>query len=397
MQKLMTVVLGLVFAFSLGRTAVAGSINSPGAPSAGSGLYTLSQIYNYLNLGVEATPVPSFQEPLAAPASTMRTTKEIYNTIHEILSQCDIGADNVESGKKFFSTQPGNWGLRTGTLAVLPRPTATPTVTATPTITPTTTPTATPTCLPGWIRVPGNPSNPTYQETADFLVMKYEAKDVSGTATSQASGVPWTSITRNNAASKCSAIGAHLCTIKEAQTINRSIDDLASNWNGGTVGSGRLYIGHTDGAPSTTLAADTTGDPDDDPYVGTGDSSPSDQRRTFILHNGQIIWDWSGNVTEWFGTTCEDGTGFGKWTFVGWDQWYEDWLDDYEREAAGPTSDAWGSAQGTGLYFGCNPVGSAFQRGGCYSDGSGTGMYQFCTWYNATSSTNAALGFRCCK
>ncbi|MCX6354293.1 MAG: DUF2341 domain-containing protein [Candidatus Aureabacteria bacterium] len=91
------------------------NMNPPGPPSAGSGMYTLSQIYDYLNLGVKATPVPSFREPGAGPGPTMKTVKEIYEDIQAKFDQCDVTAANVDSGKKFFSTLPGSWGVRTGT------------------------------------------------------------------------------------------------------------------------------------------------------------------------------------------------------------------------------------------------------------------------------------------
>jgi hypothetical protein len=78
-------------------------------------MYSLQQIYDYLNSGTEATPVPNFQEPGAGPGPTMKSLKEIYEDIHAIYAQCDVTSANVDSGKKFFCTQPGNWGLRTGT------------------------------------------------------------------------------------------------------------------------------------------------------------------------------------------------------------------------------------------------------------------------------------------
>jgi len=91
------------------------SMDSPGIPSAGSGMYTLSQVYDYLNSGIKATPVPSFREPGAGPGPTMKTMKEIYEDIQAKFDQCDVTTANVDSGKKFFSTVPGNWGVRTGT------------------------------------------------------------------------------------------------------------------------------------------------------------------------------------------------------------------------------------------------------------------------------------------
>ncbi|MCX6354078.1 MAG: hypothetical protein NTZ78_04120 [Candidatus Aureabacteria bacterium] len=133
MRRLTVAVLSVMLMAGLCGMVVAGSIDSPGAPSAGSGMYTLSQTYDYLNSGIDVTPVPAFQEPGAAPGSTMKTMKQIYEDIRAKFTQCPVTADNVESGVKFFCTQPENWGIQTGTLSALPRPTATPTITPTPT------------------------------------------------------------------------------------------------------------------------------------------------------------------------------------------------------------------------------------------------------------------------
>ena len=143
MKKLITVALSLLFAVGLSGLAVAGSLDSPGAPSAGSGMYTLQNLYDYLTSGTALTVQSSFQEPTSGPGSTMKTTKEIGDAIKNKFNLCVATADNVEQGVTFFCTQPGSWGVRTGTLGALPRPTATPTIT--PTRTPTSTPTLTPT------------------------------------------------------------------------------------------------------------------------------------------------------------------------------------------------------------------------------------------------------------
>jgi len=267
MKKLITAALSLMSMVCMSVFALAGSLDSPGAPSAGSGLYSLSQIYDYLNSGIEATPVPSFQEPLAPPGPTMKTTKEIYDTLHGILSQSDVTADNVESGKKFFCNQPGSWGIRTGTLAALPRPTATST--PTPTSTPTATVPPTPSAGGEWVLVS---ANPTYGASSDFFVMKYEAKQGSGSgdaqkADSKAADSPWVSIkqydgTGISAVKACANIGTgyHLCTVDEAQTINRNIEVKTENWADGNVGStvasgGGLFRGNVNLSDSASCGS----------------------------------------------------------------------------------------------------------------------------------------------
>jgi len=97
---------------------VAGSLDSPMAPSSGSGMYTLSQTYDYLNSGIDVTPVPAFQEPGAAPGPTMKTTKQIYEDIKAKYIQCDASPEQVMHPAVFFSTDADNWGIQTGNLAL---------------------------------------------------------------------------------------------------------------------------------------------------------------------------------------------------------------------------------------------------------------------------------------
>jgi hypothetical protein len=89
-------------------------------------MYSLSQIYDYLNSGIKATPIPGFQEPDAAPSPTMRTLREIYEDIQAKFDLCPATAADVRSGVKFFCTQPGNWGAQAGVAYIPPAPTPTP-------------------------------------------------------------------------------------------------------------------------------------------------------------------------------------------------------------------------------------------------------------------------------
>ncbi|MCX6353924.1 MAG: hypothetical protein NTZ78_03330 [Candidatus Aureabacteria bacterium] len=137
MKKLITVALSLLFVVCLSYTVIAGSLDSPGAPSAGSGMYTLQNLYDYLTSGTALTVQSSFQEPTSSPGSTMKSTKEIGDNIKAKFDLCaTTTAANVESGKPFFCTQPGSWGVQTGTGLMQPTPTITPTNTPSPTPTP---------------------------------------------------------------------------------------------------------------------------------------------------------------------------------------------------------------------------------------------------------------------
>ncbi|MCX6354221.1 MAG: fibrinogen-like YCDxxxxGGGW domain-containing protein [Candidatus Aureabacteria bacterium] len=135
MKKMITVALSFIFMVGISGLAIAGSLDSPGAPSAGSGMYTLQNLYDYLTSGAALTVQSSFQEPTSGPGSTMKTTKQIGDDVKAVFDLCaTTTAANVESGKPFFCTQPGSWGIQTGTAQLVPTPT--PTLTPTATITP---------------------------------------------------------------------------------------------------------------------------------------------------------------------------------------------------------------------------------------------------------------------
>ena len=117
MKKLMTIVLGMMVAVGMAGMAIAGSIDSPGPPSSGSGMYTLQQVYNYLSAGTTATIPGSFQEPSAGPGSTMKTTTEIVAAVATPFAQANATAADVKSGVTFFSTKASGWGVRSGDAA----------------------------------------------------------------------------------------------------------------------------------------------------------------------------------------------------------------------------------------------------------------------------------------
>lgn len=199
----------------------------------------------------------------------------------------------------------------------------------------------------GWIEVPGNA---TYG-TSNFLVMKYEAKcDANGdgvgdtaydtgyntwpddtaactaangrSVVSSTQGFPIANISHDTAKTRCSAVTlngnpAHLITNPEWMTIARNAEAQASNWTGGSVGSGYLFAGHNDNAPGKARIASTTdtgnnacaytdGDPGTESPSGncptntaSGQSGTTgNQKRVLVLSNGAYVWDIAGNVWE---------------------------------------------------------------------------------------------------
>jgi len=255
-------------------------------------------------------------------------------------------------------------------------------------------------CPSGYIVVPGSS---TYS-TSDFCVMKYEAKNVSGIATSQASGTPWTDITQTSAittsAAACS--GCHLINESEWMTIAKNVLGVASNWTGGTVGSGSMYIGHSDNSPANALVADAGGDG----YFNTGNTTGSTQRRTLTLSNGEIIWDLAGNVFELTSGSASagkpgvSGAGWGNrdWTTVTAPGSLTPNISPAGTGIAG--SGGWGNSQGMGVISSDadDATAKVFIRGGYWGlDSSMSGIFSVNIGQTAGGTSSPATGFRVAK
>jgi len=246
--------------------------------------------------------------------------------------------------------------------------------------------------------------------------MKYEAKQV-GTSTapiSQAAGTPWVNIsqttaianapnTKNADGSTCST--CHLLTEPEYMTIAQNVLSVPSNWDNGagvhTVGTGYIYSGHNDNTPANALAPSAD---DTDGYNGTGNTSPSNQRRTLTLTNGQVIWDMAGNVYDWTNATIAGNAqpGLSGEVAYAWKQWNNGSLlmnglpynsQPASTGIAGITG--WSSTQGIGqLHSNYGETGTrAFLRGGYWSNSSGVGVLYLALGYPA-GGTSTGIGFR---
>jgi prepilin-type N-terminal cleavage/methylation domain-containing protein len=247
-------------------------------------------------------------------------------------------------------------------------------------------------CPTGYIAVPGN----SMYGTNDFCVMKYEAKATTPAAITQVAGNPQVNITQTNAITACSLNGAGygLINNNEWMTIARNIEGQGTNWTGGTVGSGGLWRGHSDGSPNNALAAST----DNDPYFGTGNVSPSIERRTHTLSNGETIWDLSGNVWEWTSDTIQGQNKPNNSSGNLWQQWTA--ISNFgtlSYDLTRPSNTSWNSTQNMGQYYAGGVTGTttfAFLRGGGWTDPPYAGVFTLALTYTP-SFTNAYLGFRC--
>ncbi len=289
-----------------------------------------------------------------------------------------------------------------------------------------------------WTLVPGNSTF----GTPNFWVMKYEAKCVSSGQTagltapatayqtydnsttpctsansrapaSVADGYPIANISHTTAVSYCASIGAHLLTNDEWMTIARNAENVASDWTGGAVGTGALYSGHNDNSPATALPASGS---DADGYSGTGDSAPSNQRRTLTLGNGSVVWDLPGNVWEHVQRSvlnvgdlvttmalpaCSDGLAAWGWCdFVTAAPYVSAWSADVVQARVAPGNPAYYASQGMGRVYtfknGVNQGTTVFIRGANWGYGPSAGAFTLdLSW--GTGATGADVGIRCAR
>lgn len=247
--------------------------------------------------------------------------------------------------------------------------------------------------------------------TNNFCVMKYEARDVGGIATSQAAGTPWVSLTQSVAASEAVEAGGHLITEAEWMTIVADVMSVKLNWSGGTVGSGVLRQGHVNNNPAAALSA--SGD-DSNNLVGItgglGDQSGMNNSRVLYLSSGDTIWDLSGNAWEWTATVQQlANVGISSEPSFTWKEWNHPSLamgnlSSVSRLAtlasipALSAVNTWSSSQGTGRlyssYYDTNT--RAFCRGGGWGDGIGAGVASL-NLSASTSAYNNSISFRVVK
>ena len=100
--------------------AYSGTLDSPASPTGtSSAMYTLSDIYNRLNIGTAtAKRTGAFSEPTAGPtARTGRTLDEVMAKAPSKDDTNGASASHVLSGKTFWGVTSAGWGTQTGSMA----------------------------------------------------------------------------------------------------------------------------------------------------------------------------------------------------------------------------------------------------------------------------------------
>jgi outer membrane lipoprotein-sorting protein len=267
----------------------------------------------------------------------------------------------------------------------------------------------------------GNVSN-TYDYDTDYdtpaNLVKYKA-------VSDASGRPWVRIKRgeNGAASGQGALEAcqylntqesvsnkyDIISNDEWQTIARNIaaqqSGLTNNWGTDSNGDVVLNHGHADNSPSQSCDASNE-------YVQTdcadsGSESKFEEKRTHYLSNGEVIWDFAGNVWEWLkdNNSTTVYTGAGNWDY--WTDWTDTTPNDGISDSYAVTQALFGPLDLTPAIctnpnannycgFGYLYDGSAgtVLRGAGWSYGTDSGVFSSFL-YGGPSNSLSGFGFRC--
>ena len=211
--------------------------------------------------------------------------------------------------------------------------------------------------------------------------------------------------TKVSAKSYCKNAGWHLITNNEWMAIAKDVAKVPANWCnkdgtdcGNPPGSlGKILAnGHNDSSPNRALEAG----PDNDPTFGT---LPNPQKRTLTLPNGQIIWDFAGNVWQWIDITVarkdEPRTivpGFGnpRWT---WGE-FQTVPQNKDYSAPDPT---WNSTNGIGRIYHFNSTSDTdttlytFIRAGNWRHGYDSGAFTVHMQPVPDKKGIDDVGFRC--
>lgn len=255
-------------------------------------------------------------------------------------------------------------------------------------------------CPSNYIKVPGvAPIN-------DFCVMKYEASNNgSNQPISSAVAVPWNAVSMDSARSYCLGVNEpgfqssrfDLISNEEWVIIAQDIEDQPTNWTNGVVGSpnalNRGWSLATNTSFSTNKTVNCVYNTGADACAGTGDHN---YKRTHNLSNGEVIWDFAGNLSEWVDFNLNDSILTLGPTNVSPAGYMEPAISGSTGSLTNldiGQMNSYNAMMGTGKIIG-GPVG-ALTRGGFYNEDLNAGIFNMNMQASSTTIGDAKNGFRC--
>jgi hypothetical protein len=210
--------------------------------------------------------------------------------------------------------------------------------------------------------------------------------------------------------------GFELISNTQWMVVARSIEATSFNWSNNIVLSGVLNRGHSDDVSdvdSLTNGIQWSGADkilsqskfDLSSYFGTGNTPSAawhtlgttpaagqEQKRTFHLPNGSVVWDFSGNLLQWVKGSRTD-IGFSSSVALA-AAWIEiSGLPAAEKLLIGPANASLSSSKNIGQLYGNSAGTDGISRGGSWDDATLAGI--FGTTFITAASVNPWTGFRC--
>jgi hypothetical protein len=178
----------------------------------------------------------------------------------------------------------------------------------------------------------------------------------------------------------------------------------STNWTGGSVGSGKLFTGHSDNNPASSCQGsdnNTLGYVQTSCTPSTQGTSTVETRRIHYTAAGEAIWDVAGNVHEWldYYNLTSHPTPL-LMTSPYWQQYTAmSGTTVMPKSHLVPTnavkswwSDTWNSTQGIGTIMTLNNTIYGYSMmGGAFDNGGNVGLFTFMF----QESTMTFAGFRC--
>jgi len=195
------------------------------------------------------------------------------------------------------------------------------------------------------------------------------SQNAKGKAAITAEGAPWVRINYHEARKAADEAGYKLITDSQALALAYQVAAQDSNWTGGKVGTGKLFQGFRKG---TSVCA----------AVGDFEPADPDERRWFILPNGERIYDVAGNAYTWVeDDTQGDAKGLIAKPFT---------ANSPSIVIPYPAED---KGQGWTPRVGADWSGLALIRGGCWFSGSDAGAFYLSSDWPVCRYD--LVGFRC--
>jgi hypothetical protein len=206
-----------------------------------------------------------------------------------------------------------------------------------------------------------------------FQVGKYlSCKDEDGKLTINPTDTPWTEINYHDARAAAADAGYKLITETQALALAYNIATQDANWTGGKVGEGKLFQGLREGDC-------------DEAQPGEFVPDNQDERRMFMLSNGEFICDAAGNAFSWvFDDVQGDENGIIARPFT--------------ADSPSVSTSPYGSMEkGAGWQPSKTSdwSGRALIRGGCWDSYGDVGVFRLV--YGWPIGVRGDIGFRCTK